>query len=106
LVKDKRSDLLVEPHKILNRWKISFCQLLNVHGMGDVRGTEMHTDKPFVPQPSASEAEVAIGKLRRYKSPGGHQIPTELIQAEGGTLPSEIHKLIKLIWNREELSHQ
>jgi hypothetical protein len=59
-----------------------------------------------VPQPSASEVEVAIGKLKRYKSPGADQIPAELIQAVGETLRSEIHKLIKLIWNKEELPHQ
>jgi hypothetical protein len=32
LVKDERGDLLMDPHKILNRWKNYFCQLLNVHG--------------------------------------------------------------------------
>jgi hypothetical protein len=68
--------------------------------------TEMHTAEPFVPEPSSSEIEVAIGKLKRYKSPGVDQIPAELLQAGGGTLRSEIHKLIKLIWNKEELPHQ
>jgi hypothetical protein len=66
----------------------------------------MHTAKPFVPEPSASEFEVAIGKLKRYKSPGVDQIPDELIQAGGETLRSKIHKLIILIWNKEELPHQ
>jgi hypothetical protein len=45
--------------------------------------TEMHTAEPFVPEPSFSEAEIAIGKLKRYKSPGVDQIPAELIQAGG-----------------------
>jgi hypothetical protein len=67
LKKDERGDLLAEPNKILNRWKNYFCQLLNVHGAGDVRQTEMHTAEPFVPEPSASEIEVAVGKLKRYK---------------------------------------
>jgi sorting nexin-29 len=66
----------------------------------------MHTPEPFVQEPSASEVEVAIGELKRYKSPGVDQIPVELIQAGGGTLRSEIHKLIKLIRNKEELPHQ
>jgi hypothetical protein len=39
LVKDKRGDLLLDPHKILNRWKNYFCQLLNVHRVGGVRQT-------------------------------------------------------------------
>jgi hypothetical protein len=59
-----------------------------------------------VPEPSASEVEVTIGKLKRYKSPGVDQIPAELIKAGGDTLHLEICKLIKLIWNKEELPHQ
>jgi hypothetical protein len=42
-------------------------ELLNVHGAGGVRQTEIHTAEPFVPEPSASEFEVAIGKLKRHK---------------------------------------
>jgi hypothetical protein len=106
LLKDERGDLLADPHKILNRWKNYFCQLLNVHGAGGVRQTEMHTAQPFVLEPSASEAEAAIGKLKSYRSPGVDQIPAELIQAGGETLCSEILKLIKLILNKEELPHQ
>jgi hypothetical protein len=64
LVKDERSDLLADPHKILNRWKNYFCRLLNMHGVGGIGHTEMRTSEPFVPQPSASEVEVAIGKLK------------------------------------------
>jgi hypothetical protein len=66
----------------------------------------MHTAEPFVPEPSVSEAEVALGKLKRYKCPGIDQIPAELIQAGTETLRLEIHMLIKLIWNKVELPHQ
>jgi hypothetical protein len=65
----------------------------------------MHTAEPFVPEPSASEAEDAIGKLKRYRTPGVDKIPTELILAGGETLRMEIHKLIKLIWNKELPHH-
>jgi hypothetical protein len=67
----------------LKGWKNYFCQLLNVHGAAGVRQTEMHTAEPFVSVPSASEAEVAVGKVERYKSPGVDQIPAELFQAGG-----------------------
>jgi hypothetical protein len=79
---------------------------LNAYRADGVRQTEMHTAEPFLPEPSASGVEDAVGKLKRYKSPGVDQIPAELIQAGGDTLHSEIHKLIKLIWNKEELPHQ
>jgi hypothetical protein len=57
-------------------------------------------------RPSIPIVEVAIGKLKTYKSPGADQIPAELIQAGGETLHYEIHELVKLIWNKEELPHQ
>jgi hypothetical protein len=63
----------------------------------------MHTAEPFVPEPRISDVEVAFGKLKRYKSSVVDQIPAELIQAGEETLHSEIHKLMKLIWNKEEL---
>jgi hypothetical protein len=47
---------------------------------GGIRQTETQTAGPFVPEPSVSEVEVAIGKLKMYKSPGADQIPAELIQ--------------------------
>jgi hypothetical protein len=106
LVKDERCDLLPDNHKILNLWKNYLCELLNVHGECAVRQNEIHTAEPFVPDPDASVVEVAIGKLKSYKSPGVDQIQAEIIQAGGETLLSEIHKLIKLTWNKEELPHQ
>jgi hypothetical protein len=34
--------------------------------LNDVTLTEMHTAEPPVPEPSASEAEILIKKLKRY----------------------------------------
>jgi hypothetical protein len=87
-------------------WKNYFGELLNARGVGGFRQTEIHTAEPFVPEPSASEVEVAIGKLKSYKSPSVDRIPAELLQAGGENLHSEIRKLIKLIWRKEELPHQ
>jgi hypothetical protein len=44
--------------------------------------------------------------LKRYKSPGSDGIAAELIQAGGEILRSKIHKLIKSIWNKQELPEQ
>jgi hypothetical protein len=58
LVKDKNGDLLADSHNALNRWKNQFCQLLNVHGVNNVRQTEIHTAEPLAPERSSCEAEV------------------------------------------------
>ena len=88
------------------RWRNYFSQLLNVHGVNDVRQTEIHTAEPLVSEPNASEVELAIEKLKSHKSPGIDQIPAELIKAGGRTLRSAIHKLIISIWNKEELPEE
>jgi hypothetical protein len=54
-----------------------------VHGVKDVRQTEIHTAVQVVPEPSDSE-----------------------VKAGGRTIRSEIHKLINHIWNKEELPEQ
>jgi hypothetical protein len=50
--------------------------------------------------------EIAIEKLKSYKSPVIDKIPAELIKADGEALYSEIHRLICSIWNKEELPQQ
>jgi len=75
----------------LARWRNHFSQLLNVHGVNDVRQKETHTAEPQVPEPSASDFELAIEKLKSYNSPGIDQIPAELIKAGGRTIRYEIH---------------
>jgi hypothetical protein len=62
--------------------------------MSDISQTEIHVPELVIPELSPSETEIAIGKLRRYKS-DIFQILVELIQAGGETLCSEIHKHIK-----------
>jgi hypothetical protein len=79
---------------------------LNVHGAGGVRQIEMHTAKPLVPEPSAYEVEVAIGKFKGYKSPSVDQIQADLVQAGGETLHSKIRKFINMIQNTEKLPDQ
>jgi hypothetical protein len=66
----------------------------------------MHTTRPLVLKPNDPVVEVATGKLKKFKSPGADKIPTKLIQMGWGTLHSEIHKHIKLIWNKKGLRHQ
>ena len=83
-----------------------FSQLLNVHEDNDIRQAEIHIVEPLVPEPSAFEVELTIGKVKNHKSPGIDQIPAELIKAGGRTIFCAIHKLIISIWNKEELPEE
>jgi hypothetical protein len=103
---DENVDLLADSQNILNRWKNYFSQLLNVHRVSDVRQIQIHTAEPLVPDSCPFDIEIAIAKLKKYKSPGSDKIPAELIQAGGETLRSELHKRINSIWNKEELPDQ
>jgi hypothetical protein len=67
---------------------------------------DIHMAEPLVPEPSLVEVEIAIGKLKSYKSPGTDNILAELIKAGGKILYSEIHRLICCIWKKEELPQQ
>jgi hypothetical protein len=67
---------------------------------------DIHTAEPLVPESNMVRVEIAIGKLKKYKSPGTDQILGEVIKAGGETLHSEIHKLLHSVWNKEELPQQ
>jgi hypothetical protein len=76
-----RGDLVADSHSIVARWRNYFSQLFNVHWVKDVGQAEIHTAEPLVPDPSATEVELAIDKLKSHKSLGIDQIPAELIKA-------------------------
>jgi hypothetical protein len=53
--------------------------LFNVHGVSNVRQTDIHTAEPLVPEQSVYEVEIPIEKLKRDKSRGTDQIPAKLL---------------------------
>ena len=91
MVWDNMGDLVTDSHIILAKWRNHFSQHLNVHGVIDVRQTEIHTAQPVVPQLSAHEVDMAIKKLKRHKSPGVDQIPAEVIKRGSRIIRSESH---------------
>ena len=53
-----------------------------MHGVKEVRQTEIHTAKPLVPEPSAAEVELAIAKLKSHNSPGIDQISEDVFRTQ------------------------
>ena len=65
-VKDEKGDLVTDSHCILARRRNHFSQLnVHVHGVNDVRQTEIHSAEPLVPEPSALEIEMTVERLKR-----------------------------------------
>jgi hypothetical protein len=77
-----------------------------VHSVNDVGQIEVRMVEPLVRGPIHLEVEIAIGKLKKYKSPGIDQILAELIQVGGEILLPAVHKLINSVWYKEELPDQ
>ena len=65
-MKDEKGDLVADSHSIVVRWRNYFSQLFNVHGVKDFGQAEIHITEPLVPEPSASEVELAIDKLKSH----------------------------------------
>jgi hypothetical protein len=55
-VKDENGDVLAESN---------VSQLLNVHGISDVRQIEVHAAEALLHDSSPSEVQIAIAKLKR-----------------------------------------
>jgi hypothetical protein len=84
IVTDEKGDFFTDCHSVLARWSNPFSQLFHVHGVSDVRQTEIRTAEPLASEPSVFVVEVAVEKLKRCRSPGTDQIPAELIKVGGG----------------------
>jgi len=98
--------LCVRTRSILARRRNHFSQLPNVHGVNDVRQTEIQTAQPLVLEANAAEFEMATKKLKSHKPSDINQNQEELIQAVGRAIISEIHTLINSIWNQETLPEE
>ena len=67
IIKSKKGDLIADCHSILARWRNHFSQLLNVHGFGDVRESDIRVKTA---EPSAFGIEMVIEKLKSHN----HQV--------------------------------
>ena len=75
VAKDEKGDLVAGSYSIVAMWRNYFFQLRNVHGINDIKHTDIHIKEPPVAEPSAFKVELATEKLKSHKSPGTDQIP-------------------------------
>ena len=77
--------MVAASYGIVASWRDYSYQLLNVHGVSDIKHTDtcIHTAEPLVPEPSAFEVELAIEMIKSHKSLDIDQILGALIKAGG-----------------------
>jgi hypothetical protein len=84
--------------------ELFLSHLVNIlHRVSDVRQMEIHRAEPLECEPSTSDIQITIAKLKRHESPSIDQIPAELIQAKEEISSSEVNKLINFMLNKDEL---
>jgi hypothetical protein len=60
IIKNENGNVLADPHCVLNRWKIFFNQVLNVHRVHVVRQMDKHMAEPLVPEPSLVKVKMIL----------------------------------------------
>jgi len=66
IVKDEEGDFVTEFLHILFMWWKYFSQHFCVHGVSDLRQTEIYTAQSIAPELSAFEFEMAIEKVKSH----------------------------------------
>ena len=75
------------------RWRNYFFRILNVHGVNDVKHTEIQAAEPLVPEPNVFEFELPIEDIKSHKSPGIGQVAGELFKVGSRKFSNEFHSL-------------
>jgi hypothetical protein len=60
IINDETGNLLADSQSVLNRWKNFFNQVLNIHGIHNVRLRDIRTAELLVPEPSLVEVELLL----------------------------------------------
>jgi hypothetical protein len=105
-VKDENGRVLSDPEDVKKRWKDYFDGLYNDANRTDdeyLENIAVAENTESIPTLGEDEVEAAINRMKLRKAPGLDNITTEELQAgtEGVGLKI-IHRLCKMVWEREQ----
>ena len=97
-VKDKEGNVKFESEDVKQRWK-EYCSELYSDNTG--YNYELPIDGSKEDTPTLDEVKSAISQLKNNKSPGGDEIPSELLKLGGEETASVMLQVCRKIWNEE-----
>ncbi|GBN30233.1 hypothetical protein AVEN_51638-1 [Araneus ventricosus] len=105
--RNKRGELVSEPHVVLEVWKDYFQDLLEGRDETDAPQDDP-VEQDFIkdednPPPSIKEVTLAIKKIKTTRSAGPDNIPSELLKVDEPVLVDALHKILVKIWESEKL---
>ena len=102
-IEDKSGKTLTEEREILARWT-EYCEdLYNYDTQGDPAVlNEPHSTNQDNPPILRAEVEAAVKSLKKGKSAGIDNIPSELVQAGGDAMIDALHIICNKIWHSGE----
>ncbi|KAE9522623.1 hypothetical protein AGLY_016986 [Aphis glycines] len=100
----RKSDgtLLTGNKEIACEFKDMFANLLN-QPIINITVNELTTVEQLLVAPSKNELEMGLNMLKNGKAPGVDEIVSECLKKGGPCLLNQLHKLINIIWEQEEI---
>lgn len=105
--RDSEGELVGDKQKIIKRWKEYFERLLNIGGEEETLNRQElavgQQEEENVETPTEGEVREIIRNQKNNKAPGEDEIAAEMLKFAGNEMESNMHKLIKKIWEKEEM---
>ena len=102
-IQDKAWKCLAEEKEILSRWTEYFSELYNYESCGDNALLDCSQPSDEALQPIiCEEVEIAVASLKKGKSAGVDNIPSELVQAGGETMTNVLTEFCNRTWRTGE----
>ena len=95
-IRDINGQVLTKPEEVLARWK-EYGEILFKKPEEDGEVAWRNSVDAFEPPPLLEEVQAAVEKLKRRKTPGLDDIPSESLKESGKKMLEVLHRLVSKI---------